>query len=231
MLFLELGCKPFREIIRERRLGFLHYILNEDPESMVHQFFQTQLRNRTKKDWVTTILDDLEQLNMKELNLEKIKSMKKSSFMKIVKQNNHEKSFLSLETVKKSHSKVKQVEHNSLQMQEYLKPNSTKITREEAQLIFKLRCRVTEAKVNLKGKFDNLECGACGLEEENQQHIVECKELNGSSNIEKLNYQNLLSGTVTEKLKIAKRFKDNYEKLEESEHIRKRVSLIHLGSM
>ena len=73
MLFLELGCKPFREIIRERRLGFLHYILNEDPDSMIHKFFQTQLRNRTKKDWVTTILDDLEKLNMKEIKLEKIK--------------------------------------------------------------------------------------------------------------------------------------------------------------
>ena len=178
---------------------------------MVHKFFQTQLRNRTKKDWVTTILDDLEKLNMKEINLEKIKSMKKARFMKIVKQNNHEKSFLSLERVKKSHSKVKQVEHNSFQMQKYLKPNSTKITREEAQLIFSLRCRVTEAKVNLKGKFDNLECGACGLEEESQQHIVECKELNGN-NIEEINYNNLLIGTVTEKLKIAKKFKENYAK-------------------
>ena len=28
MLFLELGLVPFREIIRKRRLGFLHYILN-----------------------------------------------------------------------------------------------------------------------------------------------------------------------------------------------------------
>ena len=73
--------------------------------------------------------------------------------MKIVKQNNYEKSFLSLERVKKSHSKVKQVEQSSFQMQKYLKPNSTEITREEAQLIFRLRCRVTEAKVNLKGKF------------------------------------------------------------------------------
>ena len=67
--------------------------------------------------------------------------------------------------------------------------------------------RVNEAKVNLKGKFDNLECGACGLEEENQQHIVECKELNGNRIIEELNYNTLLIGTVTEKLKTAKKIK------------------------
>ena len=65
--------------------------------------------------------------------------MKKASFMKIVKQNIYEKSFLSLERVKKSPSKVKQVEHSSFQMQKYLKPNSTEITRDEAQLILRLK--------------------------------------------------------------------------------------------
>ena len=32
MFFLELGCIPLREIIVEKRIGFLHYILNEDKE-------------------------------------------------------------------------------------------------------------------------------------------------------------------------------------------------------
>ena len=45
MLFLELGCIPFREIIRERRLGFLHYILNLDPKSMMYRFFKSQMEN------------------------------------------------------------------------------------------------------------------------------------------------------------------------------------------
>ena len=50
MLFLELGCIPFSEMIRQRRLGFLYYILHESPESLVYQFFQTQYKNRTSKD-------------------------------------------------------------------------------------------------------------------------------------------------------------------------------------
>ena len=54
-----IGCKPFREIIRERRLGFLYYILNEDPQSLIHKFFQTQLKNSSRGDWVTTVLSDL----------------------------------------------------------------------------------------------------------------------------------------------------------------------------
>ena len=54
--------------------------------------------------------------------------------------------------LKKSHSKVKQLNHNAIKMQKYLQANQTNIKREEAQLIFKLRCKVTEVKVNLKSK-------------------------------------------------------------------------------
>ena len=69
MLFLELGCIPFREIIRERRLGFLHYILNLDPKSMMHRFFKSQMEKRTKRDWATTVLGDLEHLKLEHLSM------------------------------------------------------------------------------------------------------------------------------------------------------------------
>ena len=123
MLILELGCKPFRDIIRERRLGFV----------------QTQLKNRTKRDWGSMVLDDLEKLEMKDTSFEEIGNMKKGYFMKVVKLRNEEKVFKSLE-------KVKKIEHNSMKIQKYLQLNRTEISREEAHLIFKLRCRVTEAK-------------------------------------------------------------------------------------
>ena len=45
MIFLELGCIPFREMIRERRLGFLHYILNEECDSMINRCFQAQIKS------------------------------------------------------------------------------------------------------------------------------------------------------------------------------------------
>ena len=150
MLFLELGVIPFREIVRERRLNFLHYIVHEDPNSLLHRFFQTQLKNKTKKDWATTVLNDLEKLDMKELTMENIMRMKKSTFKNMVKQKIEEKAFEDLENKKSSHSKVEKLEHNILRIQKYLQPSKIQISKEEAQLIFKLRCRVTEAKVNLK---------------------------------------------------------------------------------
>ena len=214
MLFLELGCMPYRDIIRERRLGFLHYILNEDQESMVNRFFHSQMKMRTKKDWVTTVLEDLKYLGLSDMSMEKIRKMKKVCFMKLVKSSNKSHTFEKLQKIKFSHTKVKNLEHNSLKMQKYLQPNQTKITNEEAQLVFKLRCRVTETKVNLKGKYDLLECDACGKEEETQEHILLCTEINTNGKIDEYKYEKLFYGTVFEKLKIARRFKENFEILE-----------------
>ena len=108
---------------------------------------------------------------------------------------------------------MKQIEHNRLVMQKYLQPNTTKISTEEAQLIFKLRCRTTSVKENLKGKYESYECRACKEENESQEHVIKnCKILNQEG--EKVEYEKILNGTVKEKLKVAKKFQENFEMLE-----------------
>ena len=64
----------------------------------------------------------------------------------------------------------------------------------------------------MKGKYDKLECRACNIEEENQQHIVICEKLNQDKT--EVEYKKLFSGTVREKLKIARKFNENYRILE-----------------
>ena len=49
-------------------------------------------------------------------------------------------------------TKLNKIHHNKLEMQRYLKPNNLKIRKEEAQTIFKMRSRVTDVKINYKGK-------------------------------------------------------------------------------
>ena len=84
---------------------------------------------------------------------------------------------------------------------------------EEAQLIFKLRCQVTNIK-QIRGKYGELECRACRPEEENQKHITqECKILNKET--EKIEYETLFNETVNEKIRIARKFQKNYEILVE----------------
>ena len=46
MLYLELGCVPFGQLIMKRRVLFLHYILNQDKESMIKRFLVTQMRRK-----------------------------------------------------------------------------------------------------------------------------------------------------------------------------------------
>ena len=61
-------------IIRERRLTFLHYILNQETNSMIYKFFETQLEKRNKKDWVNTVENDLKETRLENLNFDYIKS-------------------------------------------------------------------------------------------------------------------------------------------------------------
>ena len=79
-----------------------------------------------------------------------VKSPCGKNFRNLVKNQVENKTLEKLKNLKESHSKVKDVQHNCLVMQKYIQPNSTKISKEEAQLIFKLRCRVTKVKTNLK---------------------------------------------------------------------------------
>ena len=115
MFFLELGCVPFRDTIRKKRLSFLHYILNEEPSSLVHSFFKKQFETRNKKDWVSTALDDLKKL---EINLEfsEIKSMKKTSFDNLLKKCTAQKVLKDLDKLKLSHSKVENLSNKELRM-------------------------------------------------------------------------------------------------------------------
>ena len=59
----------FRHIIKQRRLGFLHYILNENSESMMYRFLQAQLKNRTIRDWASKVMEDLKSLGMENFTI------------------------------------------------------------------------------------------------------------------------------------------------------------------
>ena len=217
MLFLELGLVPFREIIRKRRLGFLHYILNESKDSMIHKVFESQRENKTSKDWVTTVLKDLKEINL-ELSFEQIGKMKKGLFMNTIKRKTDHKALLYLEKLKEKHSKVRFLKHPVLRIQKYLMPNETNMKKEHCEQIFKIRSRVTQAKVNFKNKYETYECEACEIAEETQEHILQCEKIlnnhKESEPNENIEYEKVMNGNVKEQLTIAKLFMKNMEIIE-----------------
>ena len=214
MLFLELGCVPFRQLIMKRRILFLHHILNENENSMMHKFLMAQMKSRNKKDWIYQVTDDLAKLNIDQ-NLEKLKLMKKSNLKMLVDKLIREYAFNELSKMKANHSKVKSIKHKNLEMQKYLKSSELKIKQDEAQEIFRLRCRVTDVKKNFKGRFENLECNFCD-EEETQKHILECNVLNNKRNENKNDekipeYEEILKDNAKNQIKITKIFMENME--------------------
>ena len=98
------------------------------------------------------------------------------------------------------HSKVKNIKYETLEMSDYLKPSIYQVCKEEAQLIFKIRCRVTNVKTNQRGKYDDLKCRICKEEEESQEHLIICKDLKTNTEIENVKYEQIFDGTVEEKL-------------------------------
>ena len=215
MLYLELGCLPYREIIRQKRLSFLYYILHENTESMIYQFFEAQMKERTSKDWATTILKDIEDLKL-NITIEEIKSMKKGTFLNLVKKSTNGHALAYLSEKQSNHSKVNTWTHSMLKIQKYLKPNKENIKVEDCQLIFKLRCRMTKIKTNFKGIYETFECDAYGKFEEDQEHILKYQILkNMNKEYEEIpEYEKLLIGSVKDQLIFAKVFKQNMKILE-----------------
>ena len=69
----------------------------------------------------------------------------------------------------------------------------------------------------MKGLFDTFECRACEINEESQEHIINCEVLRGMNkyDIEVPDYGKLFIGTVKDQLKISKIFKQNMKILED----------------
>ena len=64
MIYLELGIIPIMDLIRRRRLNFLHYILNQENDSILFKVFEKQAQNRNKNDWVSTVCTDLAEIEL-----------------------------------------------------------------------------------------------------------------------------------------------------------------------
>ena len=91
------------------------------------------------------------------------------------------------------------------------------LSKDEKILILKLRCRVTDTKMNKKGLYDDYECDICENENESQKHILECKDLvdMNDENMKNFKYEKLFDGKVCEQLNIAKIFKQNMKNRDE----------------
>ena len=64
---------------------FLHLVLHQDENSLIYRFFTAQISHPTKGDWVSEVLQDMEELNI-DISLSDIRAMTKQKFQYIVKE-------------------------------------------------------------------------------------------------------------------------------------------------
>ena len=144
LLYLETGNIPIRFILIARRLTFLHYILNEPENSLINEVFTVQCENPVKGDWVLTVKENIDELDLKMTFLQ-IKATTKDMFKSIVKEKVKIAAFKFLTKLQETHSKSSNIKYQKLEIQEYLK-SSNKMTIKEKTFIFGARSRMLDLK-------------------------------------------------------------------------------------
>ena len=179
-LYLESGNLPIRFILMSRRLNFLHYILNEDEDSLLRRFFTAQLESPVRGDWVRMITEDMKDLGI-DMTMEEIAVTSKLRFKEFIKKKVEMKAFEYLLKLKDSHSKSKNIKHEKLHLQPYLRSQTKNLSINDKKFIFAARTRMLDLKGNFKtGKLDE-KCRKCEKSDETQEHLLECSALSDSS--------------------------------------------------
>ena len=83
--------------------------------------------------------------------------------------------------MKKNHSKSKYLNCSEVRTADYL--TEPDFNTKQKQLLFKLRSRTLDVKLNFQGQHNNIWCISCGLFPESQSHLLQCPQL-----VTRLNY-------------------------------------------
>ena len=80
---MEVGEIPARFQVKRLMLNYLHYILNEDKNSLISKFFHAQCASPIKNDWVSNIKKIKAEINLNH-SFAEIQVMKKTKYLNIV---------------------------------------------------------------------------------------------------------------------------------------------------
>ena len=89
-----------------RRCNFLWYLLSQDEDSLLGRFFKAQCDSPTRGDWVSTVKQDLKDLEI-EMNFDQIRDYTKEAFKETVKKQVKTKAFIFFTLIQQTHSKTK----------------------------------------------------------------------------------------------------------------------------
>ena len=170
LILLELGLPSVAFLLKKKRVLYLHHLLTTDQSSLVSQVFQEQVRKSKSKDWVHSVIKDLEDLEI-DLLFSQIASIGKQPFKQLVKESCENACFKSLIKEKEKLSKGREIQYTNFETQSYLMSDSD-LSVEIMRKIYHLRCRELPLKANFPSSFQDKMCPIpkC-MNEDTQRHI------------------------------------------------------------
>ena len=136
VIFLELGIKPIKFYLIQRRLMYYHYLLNQSPDSLLYKCFSEQCSDPLPGDWILQVREDCKVLEI-NMSSEEIKQLSKVTFQKFVKGRIEKLAFDWLIKEKNKQSKCASISYEKLQMQDYL--TSNKFTTHQKKFLLQIR--------------------------------------------------------------------------------------------
>ena len=103
----------------KRNILFLHYLLQQDKDSMVYKVLESTRQNPLNNDFVKTCEKYLKQLDI-NLTFEQIGLLSPWSIKKLVKEKTAAAAFKYLLEIKNKQTKISHIKYDNLEMQEYL---------------------------------------------------------------------------------------------------------------
>ena len=180
-LYIETGKLPLKYLIQIRRMMYLWHILSRNKSELIRRIYEIQKISNNIGDWIRMIENDKQELDLK-MSDEEIQNVSKETFKSLIKSKVKIRFLSEFNDLKKNHSKSEHLDCSQLRTAEYL--NNPDFNTKQKQLLFKLRSRTLDVKVNFRGQhLNNILCISCGLVPESQSHLLQCPQL-----VSRLNY-------------------------------------------
>ena len=175
--FLELGKYPLRFVLAKRRCMYLWHIVHRDTDELIWKIYEAQKCQPNKGDWFEILQTERTSLNILESD-DEIAKMSRNKFSNLVDKKIKENVIKYLNELAAPHSKSEFIVSDKFEKKKYF--SDRRFSREDVQLLFALRTRMTNCKSNFKMQFaNNLTCRICKLDGsvEDEDHILICPEL------------------------------------------------------
>jgi hypothetical protein len=153
---------------------YLWHILHTDKSELIRKVYDSQKFKTIKGDWVKIIEEEKLNLDI-QLSDDEIVTMSRGRFENMIKKKIRTHSTQQLKNVGLTHSKSICIANQKFGKKSYL--SDRRMSKEDIQLLFKLRTRMVDCKSNFEGQYrEDMSCRACKVigSVEDEDHILSC---------------------------------------------------------